>query len=146
MDLAGAAVEEHRGVECEDFREFAGELLGEGLHGIDEQDGAAEGVQALDVLLALDGVEGSALGFADSRLAMRAVARKLNSATQFCGSAMVNVPTGGKKKKLKVRVAAMEASVASAKSPGAGDQQHQQQVGEADGGGIVWNYGNSRWL
>ena len=32
------------------------------------------------------------------RLAISDVARKLNRATQFCGSAIVNVPTGGKKK------------------------------------------------
>jgi hypothetical protein len=44
---------------------------------------------------------------------MRAVARKLDNATQFCGSAMVNVPTGGRKKKLKTNVASIEASAAS---------------------------------
>ena len=44
---------------------------------------------------------------------MSAVVRKLNKATQFCGSAMVNRPTGGKKKKLKVSVAAIEATEAS---------------------------------
>src|ERR1700680_526680 len=49
----------------------------------------------------------------DNRLATRAVARKLKSATQFCGSAIVNSPMGGKKKKLKVSVAARDASEAS---------------------------------
>ena len=44
---------------------------------------------------------------------MSAVVRKLNKATQFCGSAMVNLPTGGKKKKLNVSVAAIEAMEAS---------------------------------
>src|ERR1035438_1393467 len=34
-------------------------------------------------------------------LATSAVTRKANNATQFWGSAMVNVPTGGRKKKLK---------------------------------------------
>ena len=47
------------------------------------------------------------------RLAISEVARKLNNATQLCESAMVNVPTGGKKKKLKTRVASTEESAAS---------------------------------
>src|ERR1039458_7602519 len=38
-------------------------------------------------------------------LATSAVTRKANNATQFWGSAMVNVPTGGRKKKLKAAVA-----------------------------------------
>ena len=54
-----------------------------------------------------------ALAFADSRLAIREVARKLNRATQFCGSAIVKVPTGGKKKKLKTRVARIDDTAAS---------------------------------
>ena len=53
------------------------------------------------------------LASADRRLAISAVVRKLNRATQFCGSAIVNFPTGGKKKKLKVSVAAIEAIEAS---------------------------------
>ena len=44
---------------------------------------------------------------------MSDVARKLNSAIQFSGSAIVNLPTGGKKKKLKTRVARTEANAAS---------------------------------
>src|SRR5438876_11899539 len=54
-----------------------------------------------------------ALAFADSRLAIKDVARKLNKATQFWGSAMVKVPTGGRKKKLKTRVATIDDSAAS---------------------------------
>src|SRR6266404_6298647 len=50
---------------------------------------------------------------ADRRLAISAVVRKLNRATQFCGSAIVNLPTGGKKKKLNVSVAAIDATAAS---------------------------------
>ena len=45
----------------EDLRQLARELFGEGLHGIGEQDGAAEGVQPFDIALALDGVESLAL-------------------------------------------------------------------------------------
>jgi hypothetical protein len=46
-------------------------------------------------------------------LATSAVTRNANSATQFCGSAMVNCPTGGKKKKLKHSMATTEATTAS---------------------------------
>ena len=53
------------------------------------------------------------LAIVDRRLAMSEVARKLNKATQFCGSAIVNLPTGGKKKRLKRRVARTEAKAAS---------------------------------
>jgi hypothetical protein len=44
---------------------------------------------------------------------MSEVARKVNNATQFSGSATVKVPTGGKKKKLEANVAATEAIEAS---------------------------------
>jgi hypothetical protein len=37
---------------------------------------------------------------ADNLLAMTEVVRKANSAIQFCGSAIVQVPRGGRKKKL----------------------------------------------
>src|SRR5262245_17602363 len=42
-----------------------------------------------------------------------AVMRNATSATQFWGSAMVSVPTGGKKKKLNANMAATEAAGAS---------------------------------
>jgi hypothetical protein len=51
----------------------------------------------------------------DNRLAIRDVVRNVNKATQFWDSAILNVPTGGKKKKLKARVAAMERMKASIK-------------------------------
>ena len=41
------------------------------------------------------------------------VTRKAKSATQFCGSAMVNVPIGGRKKKLKHRTARIELAIDS---------------------------------
>src|SRR5579884_1620172 len=49
----------------------------------------------------------------ESWLAVIAVARKVKSATQFCGSAMVNAPIGGRKKKLKQHMASTAASTAS---------------------------------
>ena len=54
-----------------------------------------------------------ALAIVDSRLAIRETAKKLNRATQFCGSATVNVPTGGKKKKLNRSVASSDDTAAS---------------------------------
>src|ERR1700693_4340424 len=49
----------------------------------------------------------------EKRLAVIEVARNANSATQFCGSAMVKVPIGGKKKKLKHNTATTEAVIDS---------------------------------
>ncbi len=49
----------------------------------------------------------------ESLLAISEVVRKLNSATQFCGSAIVKVPTGGRKKKLSASAAATDATAAS---------------------------------
>src|SRR5579864_1990298 len=49
----------------------------------------------------------------EKRLAVMEVARNANSATQFCGSAMVKVPIGGKKKKLKHSTATMEPAIDS---------------------------------
>ena len=45
---------------------------------------------------------------------MMPVNRNAINATQFCGSAIVNVRTGGRKKKLKQRTAARDAAVDSA--------------------------------
>ena len=52
---------------------------------------------------------------ADRLLATRLTARNANSATQFCGSAIVRVPIGGRKKKLKQSIAATEVTSAARK-------------------------------
>ncbi len=44
---------------------------------------------------------------------MMAVMRNASSATQFCGSAIVSVPDGGRKKKLNTSMADTDAVVAS---------------------------------
>ncbi len=49
----------------------------------------------------------------DNWLVTMAVAMKAASATQFSGSEMVNVPTGGRKKKLRHSIATTEAIVDS---------------------------------
>src|ERR1700676_3335038 len=51
----------------------------------------------------------------ESWLAISEVARNAASATQFCGSAIVNVPTGGRKKKLKASMATTEVTMATAR-------------------------------
>ena len=43
---------------------------------------------------------------------MTATTRKANNAIQFCGSAIVNVPIGGRKKKLSVSIARSETAIA----------------------------------
>ena len=50
---------------------------------------------------------------ADRLLATRLTARNANSATQFCGSAIVSVPTGGRKKKLKQSIATTDVTTAT---------------------------------
>jgi hypothetical protein len=50
---------------------------------------------------------------ADSLLATTATARNTASTTQFCGSAMAKVPTGCRKKKLKVSIDASDAMTAT---------------------------------
>ena len=52
---------------------------------------------------------------AERLLATRLTARNANSATQFCGSAIVNVPTGGRKKKLKASTATIDIATATRK-------------------------------
>ena len=49
---------------------------------------------------------------ADRLLAMTATTRNANSAIQFCGSAIVNVPTGGRKKKFNVSIATTDTTIA----------------------------------
>ena len=61
--LAGAPVVQDRRANRKDLRQLLGELLGEGIGIVDEQDGAAESVQVLDILAARDRIQGPALGF-----------------------------------------------------------------------------------
>ena len=51
----------------------------------------------------------------DRWLATTATTRNANSATQLCGSAIVNVPTGGMKKKFRVSIAAHDVATATIK-------------------------------
>ncbi len=53
-----AAVVEHHGVQAEDFGQLARELFGDWLHGVHEQNGAAESVEPLKVALAIHRVQG----------------------------------------------------------------------------------------
>ena len=76
------------------------------------------------------------LASADRRLAMSAVVRKLNRATQFCGSAMVNLPTGGKKEEIEGECGGDRGDGGLEESPETCDDQHQQQVREA---GASWH-------
>src|SRR5262245_13391095 len=50
---------------------------------------------------------------ADRLLATRLTARNTKSAIQFCGSAIVKVPTGGRKKKLKESTATTDVAIAA---------------------------------
>src|SRR3954466_9142418 len=50
---------------------------------------------------------------AERLLATTLTARNANNATQFCGSAIVNVPTGGRKKKLKHNIAKSDVVIAT---------------------------------
>ena len=50
---------------------------------------------------------------ADRLLATRLTARNVNNAIQFCGSTIVNVPTGGRKKKLMKRTDAIDVATAT---------------------------------
>src|SRR4030095_16823495 len=50
---------------------------------------------------------------ADRLLAIIATLRKTNNATQFCGSAMVKVPSGGMKKKLMTSIAMLDVTIAT---------------------------------
>src|SRR5215204_2162458 len=54
---------------------------------------------------------------ADRLLAMTATTRNAKSAIQFCGSAMVNVPSGGRKKKLSTSIAAPDTTMAAHRRP-----------------------------
>ena len=59
--------------------------------------------------------------------------RNAKSATQFCGSAIVSVPTGGRKKKFRQKVATTEAPAATARSPVAAIHKTTKQVAERNG-------------
>ena len=52
---------------------------------------------------------------ADRLLATRLTARNAKSATQLCGSAIVKVPTGGRKKKFRHNIATSDVMTAIAR-------------------------------
>ncbi len=54
-----------------------------------------------------------ARAIAERLLATRLTTRREKRAAQFCGSAIVSVPTGGRKKKLKARTEANEVTIAT---------------------------------
>ena len=64
---------------------------------------------------------------AERLLAMTATTRKANNAIQFCGSAIVNVPTGGRKKKLSVSIARSETTIAVLSRRERRGAKHNQQ-------------------
>ena len=49
---------------------------------------------------------------------------------------MVNIPTGGRKKKLKQSIAAMDAATRFDQSPGGRNRENAQQIGESGGGRV----------
>ena len=73
----------------------------------------------------------------DRLLATRLTARNVNSATQFCGSAIVNVRTGGRKKKLKLTIAATEVVDRDPQRRGGGDNEDDQEKAERDRGAVA---------
>src|SRR5262249_48820698 len=77
VELPGIAIVEDGGAEIEQVGELTHELFGKGLVAANEKDGAAKTVKAFEILLALDGVEGTAFGLggqaaADERGAQKA--------------------------------------------------------------------------
>ena len=115
VELFGAPLIEHHGVKLENVRKLPDKLLREWFGLVNQENRSAERVQPLHILLPRYASKARRLASVESRLATSDVVKKLNRATQFWGSAIVNLPTGGKKKKLKVSVAVIEASDASKK-------------------------------
>ena len=97
IKLARPALVKYRRLQREDFRQFANGWLGN------------RSILSINRMARLKAYSRSKscwrsmasnvrrFVIADSRLAMRAVERKANRAIQFCGSAIVNAPTGGRK-------------------------------------------------
>ena len=79
----------------------------------DHQHVAAQVEQPRQLVASSDGFFVRARATADRLLATRLTARKANSATQFCGSAIVNVPTGGRKEEVEAEHRATEVATAT---------------------------------
>ena len=71
---------------------------------------------------------------ADRLLAMTATTRNANSAIQFCGSAMVKVPTGGRKKKFSASIATTETTIATRSRAERCGAEHDEQKRQRDSG------------
>ena len=69
---------------------------------------------------------------ADRLLAMTATIRKANSAIQFCGSAIVKAPTGGRKKKFSVSIATTDTTTRDPQAREGRGAEHDQQQRQSD--------------
>ena len=73
---------------------------------------------------------------ADRLLATRLTARNAKSATQLCGSAIVKVPTGGRKKKFRHSIATSDVMTAIARRDVAATMSTHHQVGGRNDRGV----------
>ncbi len=144
VDLAGAPVIEHGGAQSENFRQLARKLFGDRLHGIDEQDGAAEGVQALDVALAIHRVQGLLLHARREPAGDERGGEKAEERDPVLRIGDGELSDGRQKEEIEGERGGDGSKRGFGQAPGAGDQQHQQQISETNRGGIVRNYANTR--
>ena len=141
MDLSGAPIIEHHGVQSEDLRQLAGELFGDRLHGIDQQDGAAESVEALDVALAIHRIQGLLLDARREPAGDEGGGEKAEERDPVLRIGDREFSDGREKEEVKGERRGDGCEGCFGEAPGAGDHQDQQQVSEANCGGIVRNYG-----
>ena len=69
---------------------------------------------------------------AERLLATRLTARNANSATQFCGSTIVNVPIGGRKKKLSAKTETIDVVDRDPETRACRHKQHDDQKTQRD--------------
>ena len=124
----------------EDFGQLARELFGERLHGIDEQNGAAEGVEALDVALAIHCVQGLLFHARRKPAGDERGGEKTEERDPVLRVGDGELSDGRQKEEVESERGGEGGERGFDESPGAGEQQDQQQICEADRGGIVRNY------
>ena len=107
------------------------DLFWDGLRSVNKEKGTAQSVQSFNFSPPLFGFERSALCARGKLACGKGRSQKRERATQFCGSLIVNVLIGGRKKKLKHNIAARDATVDSTNPPLVAMKQDDYQIKKA---------------
>ena len=136
VDLVRPPVVQHYRVHRKNLRQPSRELLWERLALLDEQDRAAEGIQAFHVLPARDGVLRPPFGLRRQPAGDQRCRQKTEQRHPVLRVIDGQLADGRKKEQVQQQRGRHGGQAGFGEAPRAGDDQYQQQVGETRRGGV----------